>query len=62
MSNKDDVFSALSSFISAFAGYAEDIEVRISSLELENKELRDRNTELAEVFTVAAKILNRGNI
>ena len=62
MSKKDDVLSAMSSFINALAEYTAEVDVRINNLEIENKELRERNVELAEVFRVGANILKRGNV
>ena len=62
MSKKDDVLSAMSSLLNAFAAYADELEVRVENLEQENKELRGRNAELAEVFRVGANILTRGNV
>lgn len=59
--NKDEVLSALSSFVSAFANYSDELEVRINNLEQENAELRGRNTELGNAFEVIARILKRGS-
>ena len=62
MSKKDDVLSAMNSFINALAEYTAEVDVRINNLEIENKELRERNVELAEVFRVGANILTRGDL
>ncbi len=62
MSKKDDVLSAMNSFINALADYTTEVDGKINNLEQENKELRERNAELAEVFRVGANILTRGNV
>lgn len=62
MNKKDEVFSALSSFVSAFANYTDELETRIENLEQENRELRGRNAELGDAFEVIARILKRGNV
>ena len=62
MSKKDDVLSAMSSFINALADYTAEVDGKINNLEQENKELRERNAELAGVFRVGANILTRGDV
>ena len=61
MSSKDEVLSALSSFVSAFADYTYETDLRLKQLDDENKELRARDLELGEVFEVAARVLKRGS-
>lgn len=61
MSKREDLIISARQLLTNLEGFINETEQEVRYLQEENDLLKQKNTELADVFEVAAKILTRGN-
>lgn len=61
MSTRENLITSARQLLTDLEGFINETEQEFKYLREENELLKQKTTELADVFTVAAKILTRGN-